>query len=360
MVKINVLLLIPDSTVKQFGGMGTQAKGIINANHNINFIEHNPEDLNTLMLSEETPNNIFIKQIYNQAVNLPKLNLIKDVDIVHSFDASTSLQGRAIANMLGVPHIMTLHLSMTWLIKNLYKKNSHLIASVEMSCLQMCDVAIHVSKEYLFKYGILNPNSFYMPNGIDLEKWQNTEYQKVNLPGRPNAKKLCYIGRYAEMKNISSIVNASIPDNVDIYFIGSSDGGQDIWFELMNDFVENNPNAYYLGSKYGDEKVNTLKAMDAVIVPSIHEPFGIVCLEALASGCVLLSSFQSGMKEYLTEDVAINCGITPEKITQGIQKWLSLDDIEERKERGFELCKKYSWDNSVNILEDIYKRTLGR
>ena len=93
-----------------------------------------------------------------------------------------------------------------------------------------------------------------------------------------------------------------------------------------------------------------------MIVPSIHEPFGIVCLEALASKCILLTSFQSGIKEYLTEDIALNCGVTSVEIEKSIDEWLKLSDneIEQRNNLGVELCKKYSWKNSANILKEIY------
>jgi glycosyltransferase involved in cell wall biosynthesis len=358
--QINVLLLIPDSSTTQFGGMGTQANGLINACKNINFIEYNPVEYNQLHFSQTINDSTFIQQIYNQSLNLPPIETLKNIDIVHSFDASTSIQGRALANMLHVPHIMTLQLSMSWLIRNFYSSNPDLVSTIELSCMEMADVCIHVSQEYLMKYGVLNQNSFYMPNGIDFDSWQSTTHEKVDLPGRPNAKKLCYIGRYAEMKNIPGITQSKIPDDIDLYFIGGPTGGQDEIFKMMHDFVENTPNAYYLGVKHGVDKINTLRSMDAVIVPSLHEPFGIVCLEALASGCILLSSFKSGMGEYLTEDVAINCGITPTEITAGIKTWLSLSEskTQTRRYKGYELCKRYSWNNSALILENIYTSVL--
>lgn len=361
-MSLKILLLLPDSSKNPFGGMGVQAEGIITSSSCI-FTEHNVNN-NLFILNENVLGVTIVEQLIAQASSLPKIEDLKDIDIVHSFDASTSLQGYAISKMLGVPHIMTLQLSMDSLIDMFYKNTNtpdkYFLSTIEISCLSIADAVVHVSKEYLSKYGILNPNSFYLPNGIDIKKWNATPHLDIHLPGRPNAKKLCYIGRYAEMKNVAGILDADIPKDVDIYFIGGQRGGHEYFFNAMIDFVEKNSNAYYLGEKHGDEKINTLKAMDAVIVPSIHEPFGIVCLEALASGCVLLSSFQSGMKEYLTEDIAVNCGTTPEEITAGINKWLALDDIQERKERGYALCKQYSWNNAAKILEAIYNRVLGK
>jgi glycogen(starch) synthase len=359
--KINVLFIIPDSTHSPFGGMGTQAKGLIDFCKNVNFIEHNPCSYLPFYINENVEQSTIFAQLYGQAFNLPDKKLLENIDIIHSFDASTSVQGRALATHLGVPHVMTLQLSMHWLLTNIYKSHGSLFSTIELTSINMADVVIHVSKEYLNKFGILNPNSFYMPNGIDLDNWHSIKHKDVNLPGRKDAKKLCYIGRYAEMKNIEGIVGSNIPEDVDVYFIGGDRGGRENWYKMMRDYVDKNENAYYLGEKHDDEKINTLRAMDAIIVPSHHEPFGIVCLEALASNCILLSSFESGMGEYLTEDIAINCGTSSESISTAIKKWLHLsnNEITKRNKLGIELCKKYSWENSANILENIYRHVLN-
>jgi glycosyltransferase involved in cell wall biosynthesis len=353
---LNILFILPDNTKNPFGGMGVQAEGIMSNMSDVVFFEHNINSSNFLQLSENVDNYVFISQLISQITELPKLDILQKIDIVHSNDAATSIQGNAIAKMINKPHIMTLQLSMNSLFNMFYKKTDELVSGIEFSCMNSADAVIHVSREYLSKYNVLNPNSYYLPNAIDLDKWNNTPLQVIELPGRKNAKKLCYIGRYAEMKNIEAITNAKIPAEIDIYFIGSSRGGQDYYFNKMLRFVEENENAYYLGEKIGEEKINTLKLMDSMIVPSIHEPFGIVCLEALASKCILLSSFQSGMKEYLTEDIALNCGITSIGIEKSIDEWLKMSDneIEQRNNLGIELCKKYSWKNSADILKEIY------
>lgn len=284
-------------------------------------------------------------------------------DAVHSFDWTTSHGGIAIARALKIPHLLTIQLSMTALLQQFatyYEDvNFGLSTAIELQAMQSSDAVVHVSNEYLFKYGFLNPHrSYYLPNGIDLQAWQAVKPAAVELPGRPGAKRLCYIGRYAEMKNVEGICLADIPEEVDLYFIGSMSGGQEPYFQLMQETVQKRPNTYYLGPKYGDEKVNTLRAMDAIIVPSHHEPFGIVCLEALASGCTLLSSFASGMGEYLTDDVAIRCGLKPDEISAGVRQWLSAsaEDLTERRARGYELCQRYSWANSANTMHEIYEQ----
>ena len=136
--------------------------------------------------------------------------------------------------------------------------------------------------------------------------------------------------------------------------------GNQYLYEQFRDFVKINKNVHFLGPIYGDEKIKTLKKMDAVIVPSLHEPFGIVTLEALASNNILLSSFKSGMGEYLNEDVAINCGTTSEEISKAILKWskMSKKQVNDQIKRGHEFLKPFTWENSATVLYEIYKKTI--
>jgi glycogen(starch) synthase len=374
---MRVVLILPDSIHKPMGGMGVQAIGLMEQLPDVFFEVVSPDSdysggpnwmvhpyFDTMRMGAQDP---LDKQICEQPNIMESVirNIIlkgKMPDIIHSFDWSTSHGGMALARALGRPHVTTIQLSLLALLKSFRHfytgVNYNTPSALEIQAMTDSDAVVHVSYEYLAAYGILNPHrSFYMPNGIDLDKWLSVPSAPVNLPGRPNAKKLCYIGRYAEMKNIEGIVWASIPDDVDLYFIGSERGGQPQFFDLMKRRVDEGTNAYYLGPIYGDDKIRTLRAMDALIVPSHHEPFGIVALEALASGCTLLSSFQGGMGEYLTDELnAINCGTTPESITQAIAKWHSLDaaEIQAYKDAGIQLCQEYSWKRAAENLREIY------
>jgi glycosyltransferase involved in cell wall biosynthesis len=123
--------------------------------------------------------------------------------------------------------------------------------------------------------------------------------------------------------------------------------------------AQNNQNVHYVGGKYDDEKFYFLKSADAVIMPSIHEPFGIVALEALASGCVLLSSVVDGLAEFLDDTVCIPCGVSPDTITQAIQKWNNMNDgdVKNLVGRGLERASKYDWkDIALKTEKIIYEK----
>jgi glycogen(starch) synthase len=53
----------------------------------------------------------------------------------------------------------------------------------------------------------------------------------------------------------------------------------------------------------GDDKLHALyRVADLCIVPSIYEPFGIVALEAMASGCLCVVADTGGLREVVPAD----------------------------------------------------------
>ncbi len=53
----------------------------------------------------------------------------------------------------------------------------------------------------------------------------------------------------------------------------------------------------------GDDMLHSLyRVADVVIVPSIYEPFGLVALEAMASGCLCVVADTGGLREVVPDD----------------------------------------------------------
>ena len=202
------------------------------------------------------------------------------------------------------------------------------------------------------------PKTTVIHNGINLKEWQPDGDAK--FPGT-NKLKVVYIGRYAEMKNIKALLRCKLPAEMDLIFIGDERGGNPDLFNEMIMYCANNKNAFYIGPKYGQEKINLLNASDAVIIPSIHEPFGIVALEALASKSVLLSSFVNGMADFLTDESAINCGTTPESIETALNTLIKLTDSQKSKyiNAGLKVCQAHAWEIQAEKMAKVYDSVLN-
>ncbi len=372
---MRIQILIPDELSKPMGGMGEQARQILKSfsegyffdvigsanggeysTENVQF--HSVREINNYNGNPDPLASTFL----NQSLFIEKSTELKKPDIIHAFDWSTFYAGRILAKRYGIPLVVTIQLSIDKSISttHLTQAGNHQMAvSMEVSGMLDASVIIQVSHNYAKLFNpIFNSKTVVIPNGINLDEWIQTE--QIKLPGS-RKKKVIYIGRFAEMKNVLSILKAKIPDNVDVIFIGTNKGGSSEIQDAVIDACKKKEQFHYVGAKYGQEKINWLMSADGMIVPSVHEPFGIVALEALASNNILLSSFVGGMQDFLTEDVAINCGITPESISNALLKFSKMSQKEEgyRISKGLQICRSYSWDKQANKLKQVYDAVLN-
>lgn len=167
---------------------------------------------------------------------------------------------------------------------------------------------------------------------------------KKKLPGE-NSKKILFVGRLVDDKNIGEVLSLNLPSDVDLILMGYDEYLPDFYKNILR----NTKNYYYLGHVLTEERFSYMKAASAILSPSITEPFGIVCLEALACKVPLLTSFCDGIATWLRQDCAINCGITSTSIMESINYLFSLPQPEVSKLTlcGFDFVKKFSIESMV-------------
>jgi glycosyltransferase involved in cell wall biosynthesis len=295
----------------------------------------------------------------NQNLFIEKSFEFPKPDIIHSFDWSTFMPAIFLAKYYKVPLICTIQLSIKELIKS-YNIDPYaspiyrLHEAMEVEGLNSSDAIIQVSHAYAKNTNkIFWPKTYVVENGIELNEWQPKN--QITLPGK-NKYKVIFIGRIEYQKNIQAILEVNLPKDLDLIIIGGHKGSAAELVEKVIRRSETDKNFIYVGPKYNQEKIDMLFAADAVIMPSIHEPFGIVALEALASKSILLSSFVDGMGDFLTEDVAINCGTSKESIEKALDNLINLQEEErvQRIKKGLEICQEYTWEKSAKKIAAIY------
>ena len=167
------------------------------------------------------------------------------------------------------------------------------------------------------------------------------------------------------MKNVEVLSSIDIPKNCDLIFIGGKQGGEQSLIDKVIERSKECKNIHYVGTMYGKEKINALCAADLIIMPSIHEPFGLVALEACAAAIggktLFASSFVGGMSEFLNSEAAINCGTTKESIEKSLFRFLKMSENEKKKMRSaaISIAKKYSWDNTTQNIQQVYDNLLN-
>jgi len=216
-----------------------------------------------------------------------------------------------------------------------------------------------------------NKNIQYMPNGVDLKafdsyKQNNSFRDKYQI--KPEDKILLCVSRIDQQKNQLLLLEAlnSIKNNsLHLVIVGPPTSK-----EYLN-LLKNKIQEYKLEDKviiieglkpYSDELLEIYKTSDIFILPSIHEPFGIVILEAWASGKPVIASSVGGIKKLVTDN---HNGLlfesnSSEALIHNITKVLSDSaTVEKLVKNAYELVsEKYSWEIITSKLIEFYNKII--
>jgi glycogen(starch) synthase len=115
----------------------------------------------------------------------------------------------------------------------------------------------------------------------------------------------------------------------------------------------------------GDDMLHSLyRAADLCIVPSIYEPFGIVALEAMASGCLCVVADTGGLREVVPGDETVGLRF-PAKDADALQEILErvLTDDGVRAQMvadAREYVLRFDWAEVARRTAAVYGRLVAR
>jgi glycosyltransferase involved in cell wall biosynthesis len=165
--------------------------------------------------------------------------------------------------------------------------------------------------------------------GVDTDLFRP---RKVRLFGEKPV--FLYVGRIAVEKNIKAFLEADLPGRK--VLVGSGPQSADL--------ARRYPEALFAGPMEGEELARAYASADAFVFPSLTDTFGLVLLEALASGVPVAAFPVSGPNDVLTDPCS---GVTDWDLKAAMAKALSLD---RRAARAHAL--RYSWENSARQFID--------
>jgi glycosyltransferase involved in cell wall biosynthesis len=114
----------------------------------------------------------------------------------------------------------------------------------------------------------------------------------------------------------------------------------------------------FLGSVSGAPLVELFKSADCVCVPSRNEPFGIVVLEAWASGKPVVATTSGGPREFVQHgEDGFHVDPHPESIAWGVcEVFANFDRARDMGGRGrHKAGENFNWDRIAEQTERIYR-----
>ena len=108
------------------------------------------------------------------------------------------------------------------------------------------------------------------------------------------------------------------------------------------------------------ELKNMLSALDCFVLPSIHEPFGIVVLEAWSANLPVITSKAGGLS-HLVSNNEDGLQFDSENVAELTQAMFQISENKNLREklakRGkFKVQEQYSWPKVCELLEEIYTK----
>ncbi|MCV6600241.1 MAG: glycosyltransferase family 1 protein [Cohaesibacter sp.] len=166
----------------------------------------------------------------------------------------------------------------------------------------------------------------YWSRGVDLDLFKP---ERANGVIRGEGPRYLYVGRVAVEKNIDAFLSLDLPGSK----IVVGDGPQ------RAELQERYPDVQFLGLKEGTELAEIYASCDVFVFPSKTDTFGIVLLEALASGLPVAAYPVMGPMDVIGDAPV---GVLDDDLGKAIDGALTLD-------RGLcrDFASRFSWEASA-------------
>ena len=293
-------------------------------------------------------------------------------DVVHGHDWLVAVAGDHLAKRFRCPLAVTIHATeygrhQGWVDKH---PQSH-IHGVERWMANRADRVITCSS-YMCEhvsdiYGIDERAVTVIPNGIDPSELVPVD-DLDTLRSRfapPDDKLVLLVGRLVYEKGFQLALEA-LPGLIErvgnVRFIVAGSGTHEQELKAQADELGLMEHGTFLGW-IGDDVLHSLyRIADLTVVPSIYEPFGLVALEAMASGCPCLVADTGGLREVVpNEDVGLRfVSRDPDSLGQMAERLLTDAVLRERLvAEATEHVLSFDWYDVARQVAGVYSE-LGR
>jgi glycogen synthase len=292
-------------------------------------------------------------------------------DLVHSHDWLVAGAAESVARQIGRPWLVTVHATefgrhQGW-VQNHPQSHIH---GVEGAMVRGADGVITCSRymrsHVATVFGVSPRRVTVVPNGIDPRDLEPVVPDLPALRAKyadPDQRLVLLVGRLVYEKGFHLALDALAPvirRLGNIRFVVAGTGTAEAELKRQARRLRLMRHGSFLGW-VGDDMLHSLyRVADLCIVPSIYEPFGLVALEAMASGCLCVVADTGGLREVVPGDGTVGLRF-PSRDSAALGEILQevLTDDAMRKQliteaRAHVLC--FDWEEVAARTAGIYRQ----
>ncbi|MBP9865375.1 MAG: glycosyltransferase family 4 protein [Candidatus Omnitrophica bacterium] len=212
-----------------------------------------------------------------------------------------------------------------------------------------------------------NKISVVYPSGH--ESFSNTvpadEILKIREKFNLHQPYFIFVGTIEPRKNLARVIRAldrlCKKQPVKLVVVGSKDFGHGAFFnQLGRDAGEMFRDIIFTGYLEHEELNSLYCGAAALVYPSLYEGFGIPILEAMASGCPVITSNVSSTPEVAGDAALLVDPLSDYEIENAMKRVLEEPSLCERlREAAGHQIKKFSWDRTARETLTVYRKVLS-
>jgi glycogen(starch) synthase len=293
-------------------------------------------------------------------------------DLVHGHDWLVARSAGALADRLGVPYVTTIHATehgrhQGWVAD---PPQSH-IHGVERAMARRAErviVCSYYMRDHVADiFDIEEARVAVIPNGVDpkdLRPVDDLQTLRAKF-AEPHEKLVLLVGRLVYEKGFQLALEAMpglIEQVGDVRFLVAGSGTHEQELRQQAERLGLADHGTFLGW-IGDDVLHSLyRIADLCVVPSIYEPFGLVALEAMASGCPCIVADTGGLREVVPAGERVGLrfnGGDPEHLGVMMERLLVDEDLRDRLvTEASEHVLRFDWEDVAQRTRGIYDETV--
>jgi glycosyltransferase involved in cell wall biosynthesis len=238
--------------------------------------------------------------------------ICSDADIVNAHDWLTGLAGKTVARRHGARFVVTLHDVIVGKRLGKLDNDGKFVARLEQRACHEADAVIAVSEhtrgEALRHYGAPPDGVRVVHNAVDMARFAPRDAGLLRRFRRALARDaeplLLYVGRLDPEKGVEALLKAAeilAGKGTPFRFAIAGNGILEAKLREAASGTALSGRVVFAGYAQGEVLSYLYQSAQVVVVPSLYEPFGIVALEAMASGVPVVASATGGLAEIITD-----------------------------------------------------------
>ncbi len=200
-------------------------------------------------------------------------------------------------------------------------------------------------------------------NGLNRDHLGHSgEARPLPLPDRIPGKMVLFLGRVTPQKGPGYFIEAAariLESEKDTFFVMAGSG------DMVPEIVERTAElgiaskVLFTGFLDGEQVRWAFEKADVYVMPSVSDPFGISCLEAMYSSTPVVVSNQSGISEIVESVLKVDYWDVDDMAAKVVRLLRDPPFARELAGRGASEARRISWDHPAALCAALYREVLA-